>query len=759
MKELVHGQVFVQSGQTYTGTLPLPVAAPSGNETGNPDVVATPKLAAVLIARANSTNDTTSVVTFDPSTVQVISSRATNNSISWIAPDDDGALSRSRTYTMNGSIFEDSLELKTKQYWTLNFLKEFETRRGYDLAPFLLYVIKYTNSFSRDRLKSWANSLGMKFRIQPYTAYFDSSYAASLVDNPEGESLGFEGDIDAFRVLATGRDIGGSTTILSDELGAYTGNAYGVTWKFLLSTANLDMSAGVSQLVIHGFPCSSSPDSRWPGLAAFTPLGTSSNGFADAWDPRQPQWMFAANASRYLAHAQKILQESGPSIDVAILNDAWGVTGGWSDDSLNAAGFSYQFPTPELLVRHNVTVKNARLAPSGPRYKAMVVNSSAMDASTAELLLGYARDGLPVVFVEPLPNTTFSYNNDTTAELKRLSELLSEVLSLSTTTSVSDAAAVPDTLSAQGIGPSVQYSASANASLITYRRTIGSGYLYWVYNNGDDVFDGSFELEGEGYPLAVDLWVGSVSPLEMFSSSDGYISLNSTLRSTSSAVFYLGPDNDFGASLPTNHLVATTCDSYLRDSTVYISSRPICSATASNGTTVSLCPSSLPSSISPSNWTLSVQDWHPAQVSETGLDSPNTAKEDLDPIHLTDLVAWPNITGLAAASGIGTYETTVSLTKGNSSAIRVLLDVGEVEGTLGARLNGQILTAVDWFGNKPTDVTHLVRDGVNCLEITVATTMWNKLRAVWPELYGSLKAELIGLLGPVTFSHSLQKAL
>lgn len=462
----------------------------------------------------------------------------------------------------NGSIFEDSLELKTKQYWTPNFLTEFETRRGYDLSPFLLYVIKDTNSFAGDSeiskqvandfyqtvsdlyteyrlggLKTWANSIGMKLRIQPYTASFDSTYAASLVDIPEGESLGFEGDLNAFRVLATGRDIGGSTAILSDELGAYMGKAYGVTWKFLLSTANLDMSAGVSQVVIHGFAYSSSPDSRWPGFAAFTPLGTSSNGFADAWGPRQPQWMFASNASRYLAHAQKLLQDSGPSIDVAILNDAWGVTGGWFDDSLNAAGFSYQFPTPELLIRHNVTVENTRLALSGPSYKAMVVNSSAMDASTTELLLSYAQDGLPVVLVEPLPNTTFSYSNDTDTELSRLSVLLSEILSLSTTTLVSDTAAVPDALSTLGSQPSVRYSTTSTASLITYRRTMGSGYLYWVYNNGDDVFDGGFELEGEGYPLAINLWDGSVSPLAAFSSSYGYVSVNSTIQSTSVAVF------------------------------------------------------------------------------------------------------------------------------------------------------------------------------------------------------------------------------
>lgn len=462
----------------------------------------------------------------------------------------------------NGSIFEDSLELKIKQYWTLNFLNEFEARRGYDLSSFLLYVIKDTNSFSGDYkfsnqvmndfyqtvsdlyteyrlggLTTWANSIGMKLRIQPYTTSFDSSYAASMVDIPEGESLGFEGDLDAFRVLATGRDIGGSTTILSDELGAYMGKAYGVTWKFLLSTANLDMSAGVSQVIIHGFPYSSSPDSRWPGFAAFTPLGTNSNGFADAWGPRQPQWMFAAHASRYLAHAQKLLQDGGPSIDVAILNDAWGVTGGWSDDSLNAAGFSYQFPTPELLIRHNVTVEDAHLAPSGPNYKATVVNSSAMDASTAQLLLGYAEAGLPVVLVEPLPNTTFSYSNDTTTELKGLSDLLSEILSLSTTTSVSDAAAVPDALRTQEVQPSVRYSTIANASLITYRRTMGSGYLYWVYNNGDGVFDGSLALEGDGYPLAIDLWDGSVNPLAAFASSDGYISVNATLQPTSVAVF------------------------------------------------------------------------------------------------------------------------------------------------------------------------------------------------------------------------------
>lgn len=175
----------------------------------------------------------------------------------------------------------------------------------------------------------------------------------------------------------------------------------------------------------------------------------------------------------------------------------------------------------------------------------------------------------------------------------------------------------------------------------------------------------------------------------------------------------IGPDNDFGASQPTKSIVATNCDSYVRDGTAYVSSNSSCDAVTSDGSVTTLTPSSLPSSVSPSEWTLSVQDWRPAQENATGLNSSETVKVDLDPITLTDLVAWPNVTGLANASGIGIYTTNVTLTKQNDTSTRVLLDVGQVEGSYGVRLNGQELTTVDWFGNKPADVTDLVLDGSN----------------------------------------------
>lgn len=45
-------------------------------------------------------------------------------------------------------------------------------------------------------LQKWVDWLGLELRLQPYTASFGSSIISSLVDVPEGESLGFDGTPD-----------------------------------------------------------------------------------------------------------------------------------------------------------------------------------------------------------------------------------------------------------------------------------------------------------------------------------------------------------------------------------------------------------------------------------------------------------------------------------------------------------------------------------------------------------------------------------
>ncbi|KAE9580138.1 hypothetical protein CGMCC3_g3845 [Colletotrichum fructicola] len=836
MKELVHGQVFVQAGETFSGALPLPVAAPSGNQTGNL-VNATPKLVALLAAKTTTANESAAVVEFDPETVTVITDSVDNGTLTWTAPSDgayvviaayargtgqiqnmyDGQPDGPKVYSTpgyivdhfskagvqagvkyweehilipeltallresNGSIFEDSLELKYKQLWTLNFTQEFQARRGYDISPFLLYLLKDTNTLTGDnstatkitndfyktitdlyvdyRLKgvtTWANSLGLKFRVQPYTLNFDSTYIASLLDIPEGESLGFDGAPDSFRVLATGRDIGGRTTILSNEIGAYFGKAYGVTWKFLLGTANLDSALGVSQNVIHGFPYADSPSSLWPGFAPFTPLGASSNGFADAWGPRQPQWMFAKAASRYLAFSQKLLQESGASIDVAILNQDWGVTAAWDDSSLNDAGYSYQFPTPYLLEKHGVAVRDGVLAAEGPGYRALIINNqTTMESNTAELVLSYGKAGLPVVISGNSPSTTFSYYADQNAADKELASTFSKILNLPTTRVVSGPEAVPEALSTLGVSSSVEYpQGPGNNSVITYRRTVGDGYLYWIYNNGDEHLQLPVRLAGAGAPYDINLWTGDVKPFAAFNAENGYIFLTVTLAPEAVATIFVGSSNPFSAQSLSTHLTSTDCRAVVTNGTVQISSNTTCSATTSTNQTVTLDATDIPESTTPSTWTLRVQDWSPQYPNATGNASVATSKTWLAPIQITSsLVPWTNITGLEHASGVGVYNTTVTLDVGNGADLRVLLHMPEVEGSWGLTINGQEVEGVDWFASEPVDVTDYVTFGAeNAIEITVATSLWNKLISVWPAVYGSEVPVANGLAGSVVLT-------
>lgn len=446
-KELVHGVVLVAAGANYSGQLPAPSVKPSGVSTANPYVNATLNLVACLAARTNETTVKQSKLAFNSSSVLDLTSNVTQNVIQWQAPSNSayllvaiygrgtGQIQRqfdgnpnapnltdpSPAYVVDhfsaagvqasinywnehilsdelrplilqseGSLFEDSLEIEFHQYWTNNFIKEFATRRGYDLTPYLLYVVKDTNTFVGDAdaamrvnydfnttvvdlycdyratgLKNFANSIGLRFRAQTEYYTIDWSRASATVDIPEGD---FSTPVDGFRIQAAGRDVAGKTRILSEEIGAISNDAYGTTFKTHLTNINGAFSLGVNQVVLHGYPYRDSPDSRWPGFHAFTPrLDGTTIGYSEAWGTRQPQWIFANNVSSYLARAQYIQQMGLASVDIAILDKCWDISEGlWSDYGLAKAGFSYQASLTSTATTdvklNNITLPVSKLA-------------------------------------------------------------------------------------------------------------------------------------------------------------------------------------------------------------------------------------------------------------------------------------------------------------------------------------------------------------------------------------------------------------
>ncbi|KAL4875688.1 hypothetical protein BJY04DRAFT_232294 [Aspergillus karnatakaensis] len=848
-KELVHGHLLLSPGESYHGVLPLPAAEPSGQTTGNPNITATPGLIAILATRTSTLNATAPVIMIEHSTVTDITKHYRNATLSWTAPRDGryvvvaiysrGTGQVQNMYDMNpngpkltdpapayvvdhlsvtgveasikywnehiltdelralmktsgASLFEDSLELKSTQYWTRNFLEEFERRRGYELTPYLLYVLKDTNTFAGDldiarmveydfystvsdlyidyrltTLKRFAHSLGLKLRVQPYTASFNSSRAAAFIDIPEGESLTFADTPNSFRVLAAGRDVAGKTTILSNEIGAVLGKAYGVTWDFLLGTANYNAALGASQSVIHGFPYQDSPDSRWPGFSAFTLLGSLSNGFADAWGPRQPQWMFAKDASGYLARSQAILQSGSPSVDVAILNLDWGVTASWHDMGLNDAGYSYQFPTPELLAEYSASVQNRRLAYDGPRYKALVINNAtSINIKTAEMVLSFAEAGLPIVLVGDTPSSTQSLSEFSEQTKSALGRIFKSLLSLKNTVQVSTQTQVPSSLRSLGVKPLIQYSNATNTTFITTRRRIEDGeHIYWIYSSAQT--SQPVSLEGEGYPLKINLWTGEASPIASFRTVNGYTILNVTVGENGAVAIYFGQNNPYNITNLKQHITATDAESIVDASgRVYAraSKNGTYSVELSTGQAKAVTFNSVPPPITLQPWTLTVEDWSPVNINQTGLNASATTRTILDPIELHELQPWHNISVLEFASGVGVYQTTVNIStslphfpRSERQNIGIYLDFGTVGGSWALEINSHTVPGVDFFTAKPLDITPYIREGQNDIAITLATTLWNKLRKTLPELYAALEPQDIGLLGPVRVVYYAQE--
>ena len=336
------------------------------------------------------------------------------------------------------SFFEDSLELETTStLWTPDFANAFEQQMGYSLIPYLPLIVKQsektvfnydsdtsarvrrdvnlvlTNLYNENHLKplkAWANTLGLKLRIQPYGLQTDAMQASALLDIPEGESLGFK-NLDDYRRQAGARDLAGNK-ILSNEAGATAGGAYSTTWETELRKLAPEFTAGVNQ---NGLPRlllrRRRRTSRWPGFAAFSPF--SGVGYGEAWGPRQPTWKHVSDISGYFARNQEVMQTGRNIVDAAVLAQTGYVAAGYgapffSADTREASqvlkdggtqlGWTDEGISESILDLPNAVVRNGHLAPDGPNFKALVIEgdvafsrASYLRVATAQKLLAWAQ--------------------------------------------------------------------------------------------------------------------------------------------------------------------------------------------------------------------------------------------------------------------------------------------------------------------------------------------------------------------------------
>jgi hypothetical protein len=689
-----------------------------------------------------------------------------------------------------GAFFEDSVELETDGLvWTPRLPEAFERHTGRPLLPYLpALVLDNSNQvfafeaqqtqqirhdfwetvshlFNRHHvtaLRDWAHSLGMELRAQPYGLQTDAVATAAILDIAEGESLGFK-NLDDYRCLAGGRDMAGHT-VLSCEAGAYNGSAYSTTWDRFLRTMGGAYAAGVNQTVVHGFSYATVPGAAWPGFAAFSPYN-GAPGYGESWGPRQPTWEHMTDIAGYLGRVHRVLQAGVARADVAVFRQtgytATGIGASWFTSTGVPLGWSHQFLSGPLLDLPAATVRDGRLAPEGPAYKALFVEGDFFYSSTPTLaladarkLLALARKGLPVVLLGAF-DAALTPGVPDDGETDELRAVLAELLALPRVVRVTDKTAVGDALTGLGITPDVRH-ATASTLLNAHRVTDEADFYYLCNGKHAETVkppvaavDHDVTLRrtrgGASVPYLLNPWTGEAVRLAEYTEDGADITLRVRLQPGQVTIVALGRPGLFGdrnGNRP--HALATDADEVRYDGgrlALRTTAAGTFTTRLSRGRPVTTTVRSVPEPITLDSWRLDVDDRLPGATA-TRTDQVRRT------VDLDALEPWSKIPELADSAGIGRYRTTVTLPADWTAPHGAYLELGQVSDTFRITVNGTPLAPVDRL-RPVADVGPWLRRGRNVIEVEVATPLVNRLRVARPEVFGTVARQDHGLLGPV----------
>ncbi len=675
-----------------------------------------------------------------------------------------------------GSLFCDSIELNatmlggmygatpmTVAVWSANLLDEFRSRRGYDLTPYLpaifvkgLYQLGAGNRTDGDSeydfeersanrsirndffatltdmfrdnhirtLRQWANSHNMKLRYQTYGMPTELTSGLAEVDIPETESLGFKDSTDGYR-LQSGAVHLYDHDIYSFEVGAVMGYGYKQTWTGtdfgLLWQLHRGYAAGINQAVLHGMSYETVDASgdfsamfKWPGMSLMGSM------FSNEWGPRQPNSLHAKVVTDYIARNQYVLQLGKPRVDLAVYRhhiDGIHQGMGLKLTPYEQAGYTYDFVSACLLETAGVGSSNGQpaLAADGPAYRAIVLDMrdhtdtgekipSDLPVETADRLIAFAEAGLPVVIVGEVPRRVVSFHGNREAMGARedmLRERIERLLGLPTVRFVRNQGEAIEALAQLYVTPAAQV--RGGLPLLTARRSENGIDYYYLYNPSlDETFDGEVQLAGEGNAYRMNAWDGTVCQLATNSTEAGRVATKLRLAPNATALIAIAP--------AWTKTLKMTGNEALSDGVRIV----------------------------PERWSLTVDSW-------TAGEHPTKTNCEQIELELAELRSWTEIAGLENVSGIGRYRMSIRLKAKSDEPDAVLLDLGAVSDTFRVTVNGQPLPAADQISCL-VPIGSFVRQGeVNTIEIEVATTLNNALRAFDP----TRQPQECGLIGPV----------
>ncbi len=449
-------------------------------------------------------------------------------------------------------------------------------------------------------------------------------------------------------------------------------------------------ASGVNQVVFHGYPYNGQYEdgavagTQWPGFTGF-----ESYRWSNSWGERQPNWMYAKNYTDFISRNQIILRQGTPKVDLAVYHysyyetiDFWGPDKILDTTNLEQNGYSYDFIDPSILSLDDMQVEDGRLDAAGCAYKALVFNNEeVIPYETAKKVKDLAEKGLPIVFVNSVPETKAYVQDDD------VKAVIDEILKLDTVIQVDDLDSLAQTLKDKDIIPDANYT---DETLLTNHRQDEAIDYYYFYNYGDahnykevqlaDVVDCEIELSGEGTPYLMDAWTGETSAIADYTQEDGKVTVNVEIAPNDSKIIALSKDELAPAAEKTE---------------------------------------AMSGEVKIDDWSLTVESW------TKGESVLETKKTNIEVGTLDELKPWDQIEGLEDVSGVGVYSAEFEMPADYKAGQEAYIHCGFVKDAYGVAINDKDIEIDPISGL--ANVTDFVKEGKNTIKITVATSMLNAI--------------------------------
>ncbi|MFC2123512.1 glycosyl hydrolase [Bacteroidota bacterium] len=656
------------------------------------------------------------------------------------------------------AMFCDSLEMEGAN-WYDDLPVEFEKRRGYDLLPYLPFIlfkighmgnpveeiygsqlspeveleiqrVRYDFYITRlelfkerfiDSFNDWCHQNNVKSRIQAYGRGYHPLEASMSIDIPECETwlretvgtefadTGWRGR--AYSVInkfvASGARLSGNRLVSCEEI-TNTSMVCNATLETIKVTGDQSNLSGVTHSVLHGFNYSP-PDAPFPGWVQY---GTFFN-------ERNPWWPYLRLWTDYKARLSSVFMNTDPVADIAILHplaDMWMKFGLQRDpfpvvsypeyqhniwEAIQQNGFGCDYVSENIL--QGSSFENGKFQ-YGPRsYLTLILlEVETILPQTAIALNEFAEAGGKIIFIgkTPFQNPEFKDHASKDATVKSTIDKI-----------------IGNYPSHAGIHP------APSGSLIEWFRAIMDRFSLKSYLNIENP----------------DLFINQ----NLFRSGDSEFLFISNSDARKSRKIKIKIDNQGKTAwiwnAETGERKRMQVDS--SNGEIHLSFEPAGSKlivfdTNKNGTLLKSDKIDLSQSEPiPGPWNVILDH----------IDGSS------DKLKLDTLVDFVEDERLKTFAGVARYEKTLEL---SGSDIITYIDLGGVKGVSEVIINGKSL-GIKWYGFHRFPINDALISGENKIEIRITTVMGNYLKTlkdnpvtknwvIWQ------KDQSMGLIGPVT---------